>query len=222
MLIEWIGHSCFYVTTQEGKTIIIDPYDHTIGLKVAQKPADVVLITHDHFDHRNADYLSALPKESTVIEKEGSYEVCGIKITGIPVFHDEEQGTLRGTVVTYIIEVDGMRLLHMGDVGEMPAPSYFEKLGKIDILMIPVGGYYTVDAKGALNIMDTVHANITIPMHYLTGTLNLTELASAHDFLARAASREYDVSRLGGGLFEITADNLKKRNRIVVMECTHC
>ena len=70
--------------------------------------------------------------------------------------------------------------------------------------------------------MDIIHANITIPMHYLTGTLNMTELASAHDFLARASSREYDVSRLGGGVFDITADNLKKRNRIVVMECTSC
>ena len=222
MLMEWIGHSCFYLTTKDGKTIIIDPYDNTIGLKVATKPADIVLITHDHFDHRNQEYIDALPKESTVIEKEGSYEVDGVKITGIPVFHDEEQGKQRGIVITYVIETDGMRLLHMGDVGAMPEPAYFDKIGKIDILMIPVGGFYTVDAKGALNIMDIIHANITIPMHYLTGTLNMTELASAHDFLARASSREYDVSRLGGGVFDITADNLKKRNRIVVMECTSC
>ena len=222
MLIEWIGHSCFYLTTEAGKTIIIDPYGDKIGLRVPEKAADIVLVTHDHFDHVNEAYLAALPKESSVIDKEGSYDVCGIKSEGIPVYHDEQQGAVRGTVVTYLIEVDGMRLLHMGDVGAMPEPSYFEKLGKIDILMIPVGGYYTVDAKGALNIMDVIHPNITIPMHYLVPGLALTELAGSHDFLARASSREYDVSRIGGGLFEITADNLKKRNRIVVMECTHC
>ena len=157
-----------------------------------------------------------------LIAEAGEFEAGGIRVTGIPVWHDDRQGSERGQVITYLIEADGMRLLHMGDVGEMPAPSYFEKIGKIDILMIPVGGYYTVDAKGALNIMDTIHPNITIPMHYLVNGLTLTELASPHDFLARAASREYDVSRLGGGVFEITKDNLKKRNRIVVMECSHC
>ncbi len=222
MLIEWVGHSCFYLTTEAGKTIIIDPYGDKIGLCVPEKAADVVLITHDHFDHLNADYLKALPEGSVVIDKEGSYEACGIKITGIPVCHDEQQGAERGMVVSYLIETDGMRLLHMGDVGAMPDPAYFEKIGKIDLLMIPVGGFYTVDAKGALNIMDAIHPNITIPMHYLVPGLSLSELASPHDFLARAASREYDVSRTGGGLFDITADNLKKRNRIVVMECTHC
>lgn len=222
MLIEWIGHSCFYMTTEAGKTILIDPYEDTIGLKVPEKQADIVLVTHDHFDHRNQAYLDGMPSGSILIEQEGVHEADGVKITGLPVWHDEQQGAQRGKVITYLIEADGMRLLHMGDVGTMPEASYFEQLGKIDILMIPVGGYYTVDAKGALNIMDTIHPNITIPMHYLTGSLTLTELAGSHDFLARAASREYDVSRLGGGQFEITKDNLKKRNRIVVMECTHC
>ena len=222
MLIEWIGHSCFYMTTEAGKTILIDPYDNTIGLRVAEARADIVLVTHDHFDHKNQAYLDGMRDGDVLIAEAGEFEAGGIRATGIPVWHDDRQGSERGQVITYLIEADGMRLLHMGDVGEMPAPSYFEKIGKIDILMIPVGGYYTVDAKGALNIMDTIHPNITIPMHYLVNGLTLTELASPHDFLARAASREYDVSRLGGGVFEITKDNLKKRNRIVVMECSHC
>ena len=222
MLIEWIGHSCFYMTTEAGKTILIDPYDNTIGLRVPEARADIVLVTHDHFDHKNQAYLDGMRDGDVLIAEAGEFEAGGIRVTGIPVWHDDRQGSERGQVITYLIEADGMRLLHMGDVGEMPAPSYFEKIGKIDILMIPVGGYYTVDAKGALNIMDTIHPNITIPMHYLVNGLTLTELASPHDFLARAASREYDVSRLGGGGFEITKDNLKKRNRIVVMECSHC
>ncbi|KXK64092.1 hypothetical protein HMPREF3293_03140 [Christensenella minuta] len=210
------------MTTEAGKTILIDPYDNTIGLRVPEARADIVLVTHDHFDHKNQAYLDGMRDGDVLIAEAGEFEAGGIRVTGIPVWHDDRQGSERGQVITYLIEADGMRLLHMGDVGEMPAPSYFEKIGKIDILMIPVGGYYTVDAKGALNIMDTIHPNITIPMHYLVNGLTLTELASPHDFLARAASREYDVSRLGGGVFEITKDNLKKRNRIVVMECSHC
>ncbi|MBC5647434.1 MBL fold metallo-hydrolase [Christensenella tenuis] len=222
MLIEWIGHSCFYITTEAGKTIIIDPYEDTIGLRVPETRADIVLITHDHFDHKNQAYIDGMRNGDVLIADAGVHEVDGIKITGIPVWHDEQQGSERGQVITFLVETDGMRLLHMGDVGAMPEPSYFEQIGKIDILMIPIGGYYTVDAKGALNIMDIIRPNITIPMHYLVGSLTLTEIAGSHDFLARAASREYDVSRLGGGLFDITKDNLKKRNRIVVMECSHC
>ncbi|WP_066645356.1 MBL fold metallo-hydrolase [Christensenella timonensis] len=221
MLIEWIGHSCFYITTQDGKTIMIDPYDNTIGLKVPEKAPDILLITHDHFDHYNHEYVDGLKPGYTLIEKPGDNIVDGVKIRGIELDHDEEGGAQRGKVVAYLIETDGMRLLHMGDVGAMPPDSFFEAIGKIDILMIPVGGTYTVDAKGALNIMDRIHPNITIPMHYLTPGLKL-DIAGSHDFLARAASREYDVSRIGGGLFDITSDNLKKRNRIVVMECTHC
>ncbi|MEA4853110.1 MAG: MBL fold metallo-hydrolase [Christensenella sp.] len=221
MLIEWIGHSCFYVTTTEGKTIIIDPYDNTIGLAVPQKGADVVLVSHDHFDHRNEDYIASLEDGATLIDTIGDFDVCGIKIKGIALDHDEQGGALRGKVIAFLIEADGMRILHMSDVGAMPSDAFFDEIGKIDILMIPVGGVYTVDAKGALNIMDRIQPNITIPMHYLTAGLKL-EIASPHDFLARAANREYDVSRLGGGIFDITADNLKKRRRIVVMECSSC
>ncbi|MEG1991277.1 MAG: MBL fold metallo-hydrolase [Christensenella sp.] len=222
MLIEWIGHSCFYLTAKTGKTIIIDPYGDEVGLLVPQKPADIVLITHDHFDHLNKSYLDGIKSEYTLIDKVGEYAADGIKITGINVMHDEKNGAERGTCVSFLIEADNMRILHMADVGAMPPPEYFKQIGKVDILMIPVGGVYTVGAKGALNIMDAVHANITIPMHYLVNGLTMKELASVHDFLARAQSREYDVSRLGGDVFEITADSLKKRNRIVVMECTHC
>lgn len=221
MLIEWIGHSCFYITTKDGKTIMIDPYDNTIGLKVPEKTSDILLITHDHFDHYNHEYVDGLKHGYTLIKEAGDYIVCGIKIKGIDLFHDEQEGKLRGKTLAFLIEADGMRLLHMGDVGAMPPDSFFETVGKIDILMIPIGGTYTVDAKGALNIMDRIHANITIPMHYLTPGLKL-DIAGSHDFLARASSREYDVSRIGGGLFDITSDSLKKRNRIVVMECTHC
>ncbi len=221
MLIEWIGHSCFYITTQANKTIMIDPYDNTIGLKVPEKTPDILLITHDHFDHYNHEYVDGLKHSYTLIDKAGEYSPDGIKIKGIEIDHDEQGGALRGKVIAYLIETDGMRLLHMGDVGAMPAESFFEAIGKIDILMIPVGGTYTVDAKGALNIMDKIQPNITIPIHYLTPGLKL-DIVASHDFLARAASREYDVSRIGGGLFDITSDNLKKRNRIVVMECTHC
>ncbi len=217
MTIEWIGHSCFYITLQSGKTIVIDVFGDEIGLPVLERPADIVLLTHDHFDHKNQTYLKSLPKTTVVVEKKGALVQDGIKITGIPIWHDEREGADRGAVVAYLIEAEGMRLLHLGDVGIMPSPEALEAFGKVDILMIPVGGVYTVDAKGALDIMDTIKPNITIPMHYLVDGLKL-DIAANHDFLARAQNREYDISRMGC-TFEITADNLKKRNRIVVMGC---
>lgn len=213
MLIEYVGHSCFYLTTKEGVRIIIDPYDNSIGLAPVDKEADIALITHHHYDH---DYLGGVHGDFVTIDKPGSYEACGVKVVGVPVFHDDEKGKKRGTVTTYTIETDGMRILHMGDVGEIPDDSFFEQAGKIDILMIPVGGFYTIDAQQAIDIIERLNPNITIPMHYKTTHLTL-DIAPVHGFMT-LAKKEYDISRLGESKFEITADNLKKRGRILLME----
>lgn len=214
MLIECIGHSCFYLTTKSGIRILIDPYDNTIGLRPVKKEADIVLVTHDHYDHA---YTKEIRGEYTLIDAPGSYELCGVKITGLSTYHDEEQGALRGTVTPYLIETEGIRILHMGDTGVMPEDSFFEAVGHVDVLMVPVGGVYTLDAQGALLLMERIEPNITIPMHYKINSL-LMDIAGVHNFLT-VAGREYDKAHLGECRFEITADSLKKRDRIIVMEC---
>lgn len=213
MIIEYVGHSCFYITNKEGVRIIIDPYDNTLGLAPVKKEADVVLITHHHYDH---DYTDGVSGSYTMIDAVGSHLAHGVKITGLQLPHDPDGGEKRGFVVAYVIETDGMRLLHMGDVGDIPDDKFFAAIGKIDVLMIPVGGTYTIDAQQAVQVIDRMQPNVTIPMHYKTTHLKL-DIASVHGFL-REVKKEYDVSHLGSHIFEITADNLKKRGRVVLME----
>lgn len=213
MLIEYVGHSCFYIVNKEGQRILTDPYDNTIGLKPVDKEADIVLVSHHHYDH---DYVDGVKGNYKLFDKAGDYEFCDVKIHGVELDHDEADGSKRGKVIAFTIETDGMRIMHMGDVGAMPDDSFFENTGHIDILMIPIGGTYTVDAEGALDIMDRLNANINIPMHYKTTHLNL-DIASPHEFI-RLAKKEYDVSQLGGNTFEITPDSLKKRGRVIILE----
>lgn len=213
MFIEYVGHSCFYITNKNCTRILIDPYDNSIGLTPVSKETDILLITHHHYDH---DYVDGVKGEYTVIDKAGNYNINDVKITGLVVPHDHSEGKKRGLVVAYIIETDGMRILHMGDVGDIPPESFFDSIGHIDLLMIPVGGNYTIDAEEAVRIMDRIEANITIPMHYKTTYLKL-DISTVHEFVT-LIKRNYDISRLGSNKFEIDAANLKKRGRVLLME----
>lgn len=217
MLIRWIGHSCFLLTTQNGTKILTDPYDNSIGLAPVIEHADIVLVSHDHFDH---NYTAGITGDYTLINTPGTHEALGIKITGFKTFHDPEHGKLRGENIVNLIEADNMRILHMGDIGTMPDDSFFESVGNVDILMIPVGGVYTVDAKGALAIMERLRPNITIPMHFKTPELDM-DIEGVHEF-SELSKKEYDRSTLGNNIFEITADSLKKRKRIIIMDCSNC
>ena len=213
MLIKWLGHACFKLMLKDGRTIIIDPYDPKVGYKPVEETADIVIVSHDHYDH---SYTDGIKEGYKLIRGAGEYKENGIEITGIPAPHDENGGADRGQVVCNIIAAEGMRVMHMSDIGAMPDDDFFEKIGKIDILMIPVGGVYTVDAKGAFAIMERIAPNITIPMHYMTPCVTL-KLAGVHDFI-KLASKVRDVSTQLESCMEVTADNLKKRQRIIVMQ----
>lgn len=213
MLIEYVGHSCFYITNREGVRTIIDPYDNSIGLAPVSKEADVLLITHHHFDH---DYAAGVRGRYTLIDKPGVYDVNGVHIEGIELPHDDAGGAERGMSTAYLMVTDGIRVLHMGDVGDIPGDDFLGRIGKIDILMIPVGGNYTIDAGQAVQVMDRIDPNITIPMHYKTTHLKL-DISSVHEFM-RLVQREYDISRMGSSYLEIDAAGLKKRRRVVLLE----
>ncbi|MGI6154272.1 MAG: MBL fold metallo-hydrolase [Christensenellaceae bacterium] len=217
MLIKWVGHSCFHITTQDGIDIVTDPFDNTIGYKPVHEKADILLVTHDHFDH---NYKEGITGDYTLIDQPGTYNVKGIDVLGIGTYHDDQQGALRGKNTAYLFVAEGIRMLHMGDIGVMPEQSFFDAVGGVDILMVPVGGTYTFNAKEALAFVNKLDPNITIPMHYKTPDLDM-DIAGVNDFLT-LAKKEYDRSRLGISTFEISVDNLKKRGRIVVMECANC
>jgi L-ascorbate metabolism protein UlaG (beta-lactamase superfamily) len=213
MTIKWLGHACFLITLKNDKKILIDPYDNTVGYEPIDEQADILLISHDHYDHNYKDGVSG---NYTLIDKEGDYDIDGISIKGILQPHDEAYGAKRGNVITFLINADNLNILFLSDIGMVPQKEYFDSLPDIDILLLPVGGVYTIDAKEAIKIMDEIHPNITIPMHYMTSCLKFA-LKGVHEFL-QLAGKEYDKSRLGNSEFEITADNLKKRSRIVIME----
>lgn len=168
MHINWHGQSFFQVLAARAKgeqvAIAIDPFDETIGLKVPSVSADILLITHGHYDHSNK---KAVKNEPFIIEGSGEYEVKDIYIKGIISFHDEKEGKERGLNTIYVIEAEDMRLCHLGDFGQKELTAdQLEKIGDIDILMVPVGGIFTIDAKGANKVISQIEPRIVIPMHY--------------------------------------------------------
>lgn len=213
MRIEYIGHSCFYIVTNDGVRMIIDPYDDSIGLTHIDREADIVLITHHHFDHDN---LGAVRGEYDLIEVPGEWEIDGVRISGYPIPHDHSEGMHRGMVTSYLIEADNSTILHLGDVGGMPPDSFFNALpDQLDVLMVPVGGNYTVNAREALDIASRIDPSAVIPMHYKTNRLKV-DIAPPDEFI-RIAHGEFDVQRRGNTL-DIPQDIHKKRGRVVVME----
>jgi len=175
MQIIWKGQSCFQITSSEGKNnhvnIVIDPFDETIGLRLPKLEADIVLTTHDHGDHNNVKAVSGSP---FLIEGPGEYEIKEVYIEGLSSFHDDSSGKEKGLNTIYTIEAEDIRICHLGDLGQKElTPEQLEKIGEIDILMIPVGGVYTIGVKEAVRIMSQIEPNIIIPMHYQIPKLKL-------------------------------------------------
>lgn len=214
MVIDWYGHSCFIVTTENGTKILFDPYDDSVGYQTQKLEADIVAVSHAHHDHND---LSRINGKYELVNTEGLHNFEDVNIESIKTWHDKSEGRLRGENIVSILSADGLTLCHMGDMGCMPSEDLYKKLKGIDILMIPVGGNYTIDALEALKICERVSPNIIIPMHFKTEFTSM-KIAPVEDFL-EAAAKEYDVSHPGKCRIEIDKANLKKRTRIVVMEC---
>lgn len=177
MEIYWLGQACFKL---KGKfaTVIIDPFDPDFtGLKLPKDlSADVFLSTHDHKDHNNVG-------EGMVFKQSGEYEVRGVVITGIESFHDNSQGSERGKNIIFHISIDGLNIVHLGDLGQVKlTEEQVAQIGETDILLIPVGSVYTIDAKAASDIVSQLEPKIIIPMHYKLEGLKF-ELEPVDNFL---------------------------------------
>lgn len=184
MQIIWKGQACFQIQAsprkQETLKIVLDPYEDQVGLKLSPLEADIALFTHDHFDHNNAKALKASP---FLIANPGEYDIKGAYIKGIFSYHDEKEGQERGTNTIYTIEVEDLRICHMGDFGQKELTSeQLEAIGDIDVLLLPVGGVYTIDAKGASHVISQIEPRIAIPMHYALPSLKV-KLAGVEEFL---------------------------------------
>ncbi len=176
MKLTWIGHSCFKVE-KDGHSIVIDPYadDSVPGFKPIREEADLVLTSHEHFDHNYRDSVKLLKRDGFpfTIETMDSY-------------HDDVKGKKRGSNKMFLISDGRNRVAHLGDIGCRPENVQMEKLKDLDALMIPVGGFYTIDAKGAADLVQILHPRIVIPMHYRSDNFGFTELGTVDAFTKMA------------------------------------
>ena len=183
MIITWYGQACFKI--QSGSTILVtDPFEKKLGLTPPKFEAQIALVTHEHFDHNNVAGISGSP---FVIDSPGEYEVGGVKVGGVFSFHDNKEGKERGVNTIYVIKMEDITIAHLGDLGQAQlTEEQIDFLGEVDILMIPVGGNYTIDAETAVEIINQIEPKIVIPMHYLTPKMTKDEqvnLSGVDEFL---------------------------------------
>lgn len=173
--LTWAGQSCFQISVSNSRDhsadIVIDPFDEETGMKLPSLSADILLVTHDHHDHNNIKGVKGTP---FVIQGPGEYEIKEVFIQGIPSFHDDKEGKERGKSTIYVFEAEEMRFCHLGDLGQKQlTDEQLEKIDRIDVLMIPVGGEYTIDSPTAQKIISQIEPKIVIPMHYALPKLKM-------------------------------------------------
>lgn len=170
MVITPLGHSCFLLEESTGTKVVTDPYSSDIGITLPSVSADVVTVSHSHSDHDNVKAVAGAPM---IVDKPGMYEVKGVQIFGLNTYHDEHNGKMRGSNVIFNIRMDGVNICHLGDVGHGPSPLMIEAIGPVDILLVPVGGNFTIDAEVAKEYVDRLMPSVIIPMHYKTDDIDL-------------------------------------------------
>lgn len=208
MEIVWHGHSCFRIKGKE-TTLITDPYSGGVGYPARELAANIVTVSHSHPGHSCVDGIASKPK---VIRGPGEYEIAGVFIIGMSTFHDSQQGKERGKNTIYLVEMDELRLCHLGDIGHVLSPQQVEELGSVDILLVPVGGVSTIDAKVASGMVRQLSPRIIIPMHY--GTDVVTWLQPVDGFLREVG----DNSVVSQNKLVVNRGNLPTGSRVTVLD----
>lgn len=210
MDIFYLGQASFRIKGKQA-SLVIDPFDNQIGIKFPKVEADIVAVTHDHFDH-NA--ISAVGGEPYVVSGPGEYEVKGVEIVGVSSFHDDKKGEERGRNTIYNFKIDRINVAHLGDLGqESLSNDQLEEIGNVDILLIPVGGFYTIDASAASKIASQLEPKIIIPMHYADSDSNIKELEGVEKFLKEMGKENIEPAPK----LTITPDKLPEEAQVVVL-----
>ena len=188
MEITYLGHSCFKLKSKEGLVVYLDPFkSDMVGMPLAKDVADVVTISHSHDDHSAVEVITGpiSRKETFVIDREGEYEIAGVQISAMKTFHDKNNGTERGKNLIMFIVMDGLHILHLGDICHKLSESQIEKVGSVDTLMVPVGGTFTLDANEAMEMIKEIQPSYAIPMHFRTSASKIQELTTLESFLEK-------------------------------------
>jgi L-ascorbate metabolism protein UlaG (beta-lactamase superfamily) len=184
MKIKWFGHAAFLITSDQGIKIIIDPYEPgafggQLSYGKIRDQADIVITSHDHADH---NYTKDLPGAPQIVKGSGSKTVKGISMKGISTYHDPSKGSERGANTIFTLKMDNIQLCHLGDLGHFLSDKELLEIGPVDILLIPVGGFFTIDPKEATQVAEQIKPKILIPMHFKTEKCGFP-IAPVEDFL---------------------------------------
>jgi len=215
--ITYFGHACFLVEAIDGTRIILDPYRHgafggAVGYRPVDESADAVIVSHLHDDHAASDTVSGRPQ---VFVQPTAAQVGAVCITGVSVAHDEAGGSKRGDNTIAILDDGDLRLAHLGDLGHPLDAATLQKIGAVDIVLIPVGGFFTIDHEAAADVIDALEPRIVIPMHYKTESIGFT-IAPVEPFL----KTQKTVQRTDGSVVEVTKATLPADRTTMVL--AHC
>ncbi|RPJ36958.1 MAG: MBL fold metallo-hydrolase [Chloroflexi bacterium] len=210
MKILWLGHSCFLLTSEDGVRVLTDPFNPIIGFPAPAVEADYVTVSHQHDDH---NYTKVVKGDFAVIDKPGVIHGQGVEIEGFATFHDEVKGAKRGTNVVFRITLDGLQVVHCGDLGHPLSAEQAQAIGPADVLLLPVGGHYTIDSEAACQVAQALQPALIVPMHFKTGALDIP-ITTVDPFLQAMHSGK----RAGAQEIVVTRESLETRPGVVVLD----
>jgi len=212
--VKWLGHASMLITSNDGVTVITDPYETgAFGLDYAAitDSADVVTVSHDHADHSNALSIRGNPH---IVKDNISQKVKGVEFRGIASYHDSSLGKERGLNSIFCFSLDGIRLCHLGDLGHSLSSDTRTEIGPVDLLMIPVGGSFTIDARVAADICRALNPKVVLPMHYCNDRCPQFPVAGVDEFLKLMENVRYAKSTE----VELTPDALPRQMEVAVLD----
>jgi L-ascorbate metabolism protein UlaG (beta-lactamase superfamily) len=208
MEITWLGHSCFKIRGKQA-TIIADPFSPANGVSIGKVSANIVTVSHEHSGH---SYSSGVGGSPRVLSRPGEYEIAGVLIIGLATFHDANKGADRGKNTVFVMETEELSICHLGDIGQALTDAQIEEIGKVDVLMIPVGGVTTINAGTAAALVRQMDPKIVIPMHYKTSLFE-GELDSVEHFLREFAAQPTPQPKLN-----VNKNNLPISTQVILLE----
>ena len=215
MKVKWLGHACFLITAENGTKILTDPYEPGgFGGSIRHGPiteqVQIVTSSHEHADH---GHLKDLPGEPIILRTAGSFVAEGIAFEGVQTFHDTKQGAERGLNVVFAFVVDDVKVCHLGDLGHVLSADQAVKIGAVDVLLTPVGGFFTIGPDEAWEVAEQLAAKLVIPMHFKTPKIDFP-IAGVDDFV----EGKPNVKRLHESQIEVKKSDLPAERQIIVLE----
>jgi len=209
MNIKWYGHSCFKLSFAQGPYVVTDPFDDHVGYSLCDATADIVTTSHGHGDH---NYVESVQGRPTVLNRSGMFTFDDLLVRAVKSYHDTENGARRGDNLIFIFESDDLKIAHLGDLGHEPDLKQYAALEGTDVLLIPIGGYYTINTGTALQVIEHVKPKLVIPMHFNTDVMNFP-ITDEEQFVKATGAQYWDSTSI-----DITRENIDSLPNAVVLK----